>query len=101
MQIAVLVSVLLSAAALAAPIKKIAQNNAGGDDSTENAAKEALAGSFGLDADTIAELTKTFPNEPNAADCASSNLSFGQQRQCIDAGLLDDPSFKKRKVDLV
>ncbi|KAI0891606.1 hypothetical protein F4806DRAFT_500969 [Annulohypoxylon nitens] len=100
MQITVLVSVLLSAAALAAPVK-IAQNNAGGNDSTENAAKEAPAGSFGLDANTIAELTKTFPNEPNAADCASNNLSFGQQRQCIDAGLLDDPSFKKRNVDLV
>ncbi|KAI0379832.1 hypothetical protein F5Y04DRAFT_282308 [Hypomontagnella monticulosa] len=96
MQIATFFAIFLSAAVLGAPITNSGNNNA--DDGSTGAARQALAGSFGLDADTIAELTKTFPNEPNAADCASNNLSFGQQRQCIDAGLLDDPSFKKRKT---
>ncbi|KAI0879787.1 uncharacterized protein GGS22DRAFT_113711 [Annulohypoxylon maeteangense] len=92
MQITVFISILLSATALAAPVKSC-KNTTGNDDATTNAAQGALTGGFGLDANTIAGLTKTFPNAPSAADCASNNLSFGQQRQCIDAGLLDDPSF--------
>ncbi|EOD46986.1 hypothetical protein UCRNP2_6295 [Neofusicoccum parvum UCRNP2] len=33
----------------------------------------------------------------DAEDCQANDLSFGQQRQCIDAGFLDDPSFRKRQ----
>ncbi|KAL7626038.1 hypothetical protein AAE478_002808 [Parahypoxylon ruwenzoriense] len=81
----------MAAAVLGAPTNIVPKSN--GDDNAATTRQDALAKAFGLDADTIAELTKTFPNEPNAADCASDNLSFGQQRQCINAGLLDDPSF--------
>ncbi|KAI1391277.1 uncharacterized protein F4822DRAFT_396198 [Hypoxylon trugodes] len=93
MQITSFYCFLLSAAVLGAPVK----TNNESDAASTGAASNALTSGFGLDASTIDELTKTFPNEPNAEDCAG-NLSFGQQRQCIDAGLLDDPSFKKRKA---
>ncbi|KAI5860522.1 hypothetical protein GGS23DRAFT_599335 [Durotheca rogersii] len=94
MQISAFVAFFLgSTAVLAAPARVIA--NADGDAAapTTTALQDMLARAFGLDPAIIAELTRRFPNDPTAEDCAGERLSFGERRQCIDAGFLDDPSF--------